>query len=72
VFGEVAASATANPTTQMGKGIFGSKQGSTAFTAFALLGSSTKPNLYTYDTASSWYDYGLPSKNGFHFGGPGA
>jgi Neprosin len=72
VFGEVAGSEITDPTTQMGNGTFGSKPGSAVFSAFTLLGSSTKPNLYVYDTAATWYDYGQPSKVDFHFGGPGA
>ena len=72
VFGEVAGSEITDPTTQMGNGTFGSTPASAVFNAFTLLGSSTKPNLYVYDTAPTWYDFGQPSKVGFHFGGPGA
>jgi hypothetical protein len=72
VFGEVDGSETANPTTQMGNGRFGSDPGSARISAFGLLGTSTKPNLYVYDTAGNCYDYGEPSRTGFHLGGPGA
>lgn len=72
VFGEVAGSETTDPATQMGNGTFGSEHGSAVFSAFKLFGSTGTADLVVDDTAANWYDYGKPTKTGFHFGGPGA
>jgi hypothetical protein len=77
IFGEVAVPYALTSKVQMGNGILGSSPGSTAFSSYSLIGSSTAPNL-TFDAGSqpqaAWqyaYDRGNTSANGFSVGGPG-
>ncbi len=73
VFGEVAASMTQLPKTQMGNGVLGSKVKSAFFHSFSLIGTSQKPALseYSVGVTATAYSNGSNKTNGFRFGGPG-
>jgi Neprosin len=72
VFGEVAASTTKAPKTQMGNGILGSETGSAVISSFKLYGTKTAPDLTSYDYAvPTVYDDGNSTPTGLNYGGPG-
>lgn len=72
VFGEVAASATAQPKTQMGNGVLGSLANSAAISNYGLFGSTISPSLshYIFGDANI-YNYGQATSLGLRYGGPG-
>ena len=71
-FGEVSASATTLPHTQMGDGILGSVNGAAKFSNFTLVGTTELPALSPYIYGDpSVYNYGNSTATGLQFGGPG-
>ncbi len=73
VFGEVAASQTTPPESQMGNGILGSATGSAVIKSFKLHGTTTAADLTSYVLAiHTVYDDGDTSSTGLKYGGPGA
>lgn len=73
VFGEVAASQTQPPKTEMGNGRFGSQPGSAVMAAFSLSGSSSARSLTHYVIGSdAYYDDGLLNTLVTRYGGPGS
>lgn len=75
VFGEVAASTTGPPKTQMGNGILGSASGAASISNFALIGTKIPPSMgsNTYVVGNTnFYNSGNPTTSGFNYGGPGS
>jgi Neprosin len=73
VFGEVAASQTLPPESQMGDGILGSATGSAVIKSFELDGTTSVADLNSYVYAvRTVYDDGGVGTTGLNYGGPGA
>lgn len=70
IYGEVAT--TNDMCIQMGNGISGGQPGSIGFSNFSLIGASTSPELYPYQTKSSPYSYGNVTPTGLTIGGAGS
>ena len=72
IFGEVASSPTAPPTSQMGNGILGSSTSLALIKSFSLEGSVNTPALSPYLVGDATiYNYGFATSTGLHYGDSG-
>ncbi len=72
VFGEVSASMTMPPESQMGNGILGSNTGSAVISNFSLIRSKNPNQLSPYEISDTRaYDYGNVTATGLNYGGSG-
>ncbi len=70
-FGEV--SADKEPScTQMGNGVFGSKNGASSISGYKLFGATDQPDFQVSATDPNSYNYGSVTGTSFSLGGPGA
>jgi hypothetical protein len=74
VYGEVVGTATKETTSQMGNGLLGTNSGSSYFSRYSLIGTTTEPNLTVAGpsgAAAKVYNVGDITATSFHYGGSG-